>query len=402
MRLSRVETRSVPGQPGRVRLVGEVAYDDRPGRAEELWFEVDEALAGSLSESGNPWLAALLPLAATLREPVRMSLPVDPLLRWGVGEISGAWRAWYPALGEIEIDAPAAAETSPSGETGAFFSGGVDSFHTVLRRLEVGPAPLRPTELLLMAGFDLPLARDDVRRRRRARLEGVAERLGVRLVEVATNVKDTRLATSQWNDLSHGCILAASGLALERRYGTLLVASTFDYARLHPIGSHPLTDPLLSTTGTAIVHDGAAFSRGRKVEYLSRSAIALENLHVCWRGEDDTNCGRCEKCLRTMVMLELAGALERASTFPQGRLDLGLVARIHLKRERSYHTYYRELSRWAHRTGRLDVHRAVESSHRSSRLRRKAVNLAESWKQKRVLWRAARYLQGWALHGRVA
>jgi hypothetical protein len=101
-------------------------------------------------------------------------------------------------------------------------------------------------------------------------------------------------------------------------------------------------------------------------------------------------------------MLELAGASSRASSFPSAPLDLELVARILLKRERSYVTYYREISRWALRTGRRDIHRAVEASHRSSRLRRKAVQLAQSWKQKRVLWRAARYLRDWAQQGRVA
>ena len=106
MRLSRVETRAAPGDPGRVRLVADVVYDDRPGSLEELWFEVDESLADSLSASGNPWLAALLPLAATLQQPVRMSLPIDPLLRRGAGEIAAVWRGWYPWLGAVEVDAP--------------------------------------------------------------------------------------------------------------------------------------------------------------------------------------------------------------------------------------------------------------------------------------------------------
>jgi len=401
MRLTRVETRVAPADPGRVRLVGEILYDDRPGRPEELWFEVDAALAGSLSQSGNPFLAALLPLAVTLREPIRLEAPVDAMLRRGAYEIGAIWRHWYPWLGAIEIDAPPAPELPPGAETGAFFSGGVDSFYTLLRGLEE-TGRLRPTELVLVAGFDVPLDRDPARRRRRERLTRIAESLGLGLVEISTNLKATRFAAAPWNDLSHGCALAATGLALERRYGILLVASTFDYAHLHPIGSHPLTDPLLSTTATRVVHHGAEASRRGKVEYLSRSPLAMQNLHVCWRQGDDLNCGACEKCLRTRLMLELAGASSRATLFPAGPLDLDLVARILIKREHTYDTYYRELSELALRNGRRDIHRAIEDSHRSSRLRWKVAQLAQSWKQKRILWRAGRYLRAWTKQGRVA
>jgi len=398
MQLTRVETRPAPGRPGGVRLVGEIAYGD--GRREDLWYEVDESLAGSLSTSGNPWLAALLPLAATLGEPLSLCLPVDSLLLRGADEIGSIWRGWYPWLSAVAIDAPAAEERPPSTRTGAFFSGGVDSFHTILRRLQ--EPTLRPEELVFVRGFDLRLSRDAALRARRDRIRRIADSLGLGLAEIATNVKETRVAEADWNDLSHGAILASCGLALEGRYGVLLIASTFDYGHLHPIGSHPLTDPLLSTSATRVVHDGAAYSRCLKVEYLAGSEVALANLHVCWESGGDENCGDCEKCLRTMLMLELAGALDRASTFSVRRLDLDRVARILLRRERSYDTYYREISRWALRNGRLDVHRAIETSHRSSRIRRKAVDLAQSWKQKRVLWRAARRLRNWAVQGRPA
>jgi len=39
-------------------------------------------------------------------------------------------------------------------------------------------------------------------------------------------------------------------------------------------------------------------------------------LRVCWQNKELAyNCGRCEKCLRTMIALHLAGALSRCRTF---------------------------------------------------------------------------------------
>src|SRR5262249_59102310 len=41
------------------------------------------------------------------------------------------------------------------------------------------------------------------------------------------------------------------------------------------------------------------------------------SLRVCWENPDGAyNCGRCEKCLRTMINLLIAGALDRCPTFP--------------------------------------------------------------------------------------
>jgi len=289
MELSRVETRAVPGEPGRVRLVGEVVYDDRPRASEEMWFEVDEALAADFSSSGNPWFAALLPLAATLREPLRVRLPVDALLLASAADLNAIWRDWYPSLGVVSVEAESAEAPAGGRLTGAFFSGGVDSFYTVMRRLAEENQVLRPDELICVAGFDVPLAHEEARRRRRQRLERVADELGLRLVEIATNMKQTRLSHANWNDLWHGCGLVASGLALERRYRRLVIASTFDYAHLNSLGSHPMTDPLLSTEGTRVLHDGADATRCQKVEYLSRLEMPLQTLHVCWKQESDEN-----------------------------------------------------------------------------------------------------------------
>jgi hypothetical protein len=405
MELLRVETRAVPAEPGRVRLVGEVVYDDRSHAREEFWFEVDEALRDSLSRTANPWLAALLPLAATLREPLRLPLPLDPTLRASASELNAIWRVWYPWLGAVRIEADQLVEPPRLDGprlTGAFFTAGVDSSYMVMRRLRDPRGILRPQELICVAGFDVPLARRQQRLHRRERLTRLAESLDVRLVEVATNIKETRLSAADWNDLWHGCGVVATGLLLERRYRRLMIASTFDYGHLKAIGSHPMTDPQLSTSMTRVLHEGASATRFQKVEYLAGLEAPLDWLHVCWKQESDENCGRCEKCLRTMIMLEVAGALGRATTFPDRALDLDRVSRILLKRDRSYDTYYREVSRWALRTGRVDIHRAIESCNRASRVRRRAVSLAQSWKTKRVLWRAARRLHHWALQGRVA
>ena len=162
MELVSVRIEESPQAAGRVRLVGEVAYDDKPG-LETYWFEVDEQYAPSLSTSGDPWLACLLPLAATLRQDLRLRVPVDPLLVQHATRISETWTDWYreryPDLRRVVVEADV--EASPPApvarETAGFFSGGIDSFFMVLRNAERTDRAQFPRidRLVWVGGFDL-------------------------------------------------------------------------------------------------------------------------------------------------------------------------------------------------------------------------------------------------------
>jgi len=104
MKLVSVRLAEAPGKR-RVRLVGEVTYDDRPRKAEQYWFELPEKYADSLSESGNPWPACLLPLAVTRREPLRLCLPIDPVLSANAARLMKIWTGWYRKLRVVPIEA---------------------------------------------------------------------------------------------------------------------------------------------------------------------------------------------------------------------------------------------------------------------------------------------------------
>ena len=383
-----IATRIEPTSLGRVRLVGTVSYDDRPTATEEYWYEVDEELSDSLSRTGNPWLVCLAPLASKLGEPIRLCLPVDRLLRRNVAEAAAIWRSWFPDMRPLEVDA----ETidglpETAGERScSFFTCGVDSFFTALRSTEAGAIPI--DELVTVAGFDIPFRHMDAYWRRVERCRHIAPELGKRVVAVVANLRRTRLGTVDWGALWHGAGLASVGLALERRYGRLVIGSTFDYRQLQPLGSHPMVDPLHSSSGTAVIHDGAAFHRAQKIEYLSRSDLALQNLHVCFRAGSDVNCGTCEKCYRTMAVLEVLGRLSEATSFPVRRLDLDRLSRVFVWKK-SLEKYYRAIRALALSKGRRDVVRAVDRTLRRSLWRRQAMRFPNWISTKRGVWRAA-------------
>ncbi|MBS1242105.1 MAG: hypothetical protein H6R40_1532, partial [Gemmatimonadetes bacterium] len=291
-------------RPDRLRIQARVRYD-ADGQEEPLWFELPATLEAEVSRDGTPWLAALLPLAATLQEPLRVEAPVDGVLLEGCHRLLEVWSAWFPHLPPVAIEAtPLTSDRAsrPAG-TGLFFSGGVDSFFSLLRHNGPQNPGTRPrvTDLVLIHGMDIPLSNEEAFARLRPRMETVAGQFGAGLVDIATNLRETRWRRADWGQLSHGALLMGAGLLLESRYARLLVASSAAYSRLQPCGSHPITDPLFSTSRTRVWHDGAAADRPDKIQAIAADPTALKYLRVCWLGRSDTNCGCCPKCVLAMV-----------------------------------------------------------------------------------------------------
>ena len=405
MELVSVRVTESPSGRGRVRLVGDVRYEDRPGKIEPYWFEYPERYAGALSVSGNPWLACLLPLAVTLGEPLRLSLPVDPLLLSNASRLMRIWSQWYPELRPVSLEAEAEPTRPAPGAraSAAFFSGGVDSFYMVLRdRNGTRPADVPAIDrLLLVRGFDIPVAADAEFERLRASLSQAAEAMGLELVDVATNLRAVRFREAAWDRLSHGSALASVGLAAERGFHSLCIAATHYDGPVKPWGSQPETDPLLSTGITRIFHVGLLIPRREKTESIAASDVAMRHLHVCYRLSSADNCCNCMKCLLAMLTLEVLGALERCPPLRRRSLDLNRVRRLVVD-SRPYLRLYRDLEARARAGGREDVAEAIAACLRRSR-RLKPVMAALAWgRSQRGIGRISKRLYWRILDGRAA
>lgn len=386
MKLEQLDLVRAPADPARVRLVGEVSYRD--GGREAYWFEVDQEYEHALSPSGNPWLACLLPLAVTLGEPLEIAAPVDGLLYESAHELMHVWKSWDPRRHVVPVEAPILGQSARSNGTkvAAFFSGGVDSFFTALRHQD--DAPIRLDDLILIWGLvDIPLANAGAFARVRGRMEQAASELGKRLVPVATNLLETRWAKANWARLSHGSVLGAIALALENRYAQVMIASSTPFWRLRPWGSHPLTDPLFSTSSLRIIHDGASMSKVRKLEQIVNSDTAMRYLRVCWKSPSGDNCGVCGKCYRTMASLAALDALDRCETFRPGPLDLEKVA--HLYASTAWEGLTSELEVLARERGKFELERAVRRSRMYSRRLHRLLTATAWLRRQRVVWRIA-------------
>jgi len=359
MELTQTSIITSPAIEGNVRLVGEVRYDDGGIPPEEYWFDVPEAIAHGLSGSGNPWLACLIPLAVTLGEPLRIAKPVDPTLFDNIRRLMQIWKKWYPHLHMVPIEAEviAGAAQKKPGRTAAFFSGGVDSFFTALHHNANSDTPIN--DLLTIWGFDVSLDNPVAFQRVQDNARSAASELGLDIITVMTNLRQTRLNQLDFVYFSHGSLLAGIALALEERYKRVLISATYAFRELLPFGSHPDTDPLFSTGQTAIIHYGVEFDRIQKTRFVAQSEAALDHLRVCWRSPGGDNCGECNKCYRTMTTLELFNALHRCPTFPSNSVDVKKLEKRYLGDVTRHFSNVRAL---AIEKGRADIAMAIEYS----------------------------------------
>jgi hypothetical protein len=303
--------------------VGRSVYADLElgGERRALWAHVRGA---EVSPRADAWAVAVLLPAMRVGHPLRIEGELSPRLFQGLDEVQEMFRAWRPELRRIEVTAEALVEApAPGGRgVGSFFSAGLDSFYTALRhrgRLEA---------LIHVLGFDIWEHEVEFGERVRREVRGAAQELGLRPIEVDTNLHAIGDEFVSW-EFYHGHALACIGLLLTPSLREVLIPASWSYNQLSAWGSHPLVDPHWSSEATEFVHDGLA-RRVAKCEALAGCDVALARLRVCFdRSSGRYNCGLCEKCLRTTAQLEVAGVLARCKTLPD-RPDLDAIRRLRI------------------------------------------------------------------------
>lgn len=275
----------------------------------KLWFRCPASVNPALS--ADPFLATCLIPAMALGKPLEIEGPVSANLLCAADTVQNIFHNWFPELAKIPVSAdPTSRSRERQGGVGCFFSGGVDSLYTFFKHQH------EITTLVYVHGFDVSLNDDPLRKKVSDALHEFSAQTGKAIVEVETNLRDFTNQHGAWGEKIHGPALASVGLLLDSLLERIYIPSTNAYADLFPWASHPLVDPLWSTEAIQIIHDGCEASRFEKVAAIAGDDRALSTLRVCWENRNGAyNCGKCEKCLRTMTALEILGTMNRCPTF---------------------------------------------------------------------------------------
>ncbi|WP_084398473.1 hypothetical protein [Henriciella aquimarina] len=365
MHLSSISHES-PLDPSNQRI--DLIFTTRANRTIRMYFEVKGAQP--VSQGAIADAACILGASAAfmLKEPYQQDLPVDPMLPRNLRNAFREWASWRKGTPPARLDITPRPDPTTASERppATLFSGGVDSWHTRLDErfansltLSISYQQDRPDTIA--EGF-----------RQLSRLSAVAAEAGAPgAIEVVTNmmIADERLRDA-WAFRLHGPFMAALGHLVSDTISQLGISASFTYGQTVPWGSHPLVDPLWSSSRLAVSHVGSAWSRQEKVERVARSTTALSYLAVCEHGlaaSGPPNCSHCNKCMRTMLALDALGVKpEDAPSFDWSGYTPEMV-RKHFIRSRGDRKLLGEVEAYAREHGRPDIAEAIEAAARRSR-----------------------------------
>jgi hypothetical protein len=232
--------------------------------------------------------------------------------------------SWKPQFRRVEIRnvEPVERPASTRNRIGVFFSAGLDSFYTFLKHKD------EITDLIFIHGFDIPLNNHDLRLQASKAVHKVANYYGKGVVEIETNANqfNTRYVSGHQG---YGAFLASVGHLLSPDFSKIYIATGHTLDTLDIMeGSHPDLDSLWSTEALHFVSDGVEATRRDKAALAGQSEVALQTLRVCVENREGAyNCGKCPKCLRTLINLRMAGVVDQCTSFDKP-LDLQRVSRI--------------------------------------------------------------------------
>ena len=156
-------------------------------------------------------------------------------------------------------------------------------------------------------------------------------------------------------------------------YDKILFASDGEGPNPHPGPIHPLITPWFSSNAVTVQSDQDELTRPDKIALLADWDPGLRIMQPCHYvkiPEDGRiNCGRCEKCIRTMLLLLGMGRLQEASAFRENDVTPAMIRAIPVHNVRKAELLAQSIP-LLQEAGRRDLVRAIRRRILKFRLRR--------------------------------
>jgi len=271
-----------------------------------------------LNITANSILPMLLVPALAVAK--KLKIPsLSPKLEENSKQLQSIYTTWYSDLNKVKIESSALEITLnepkkplTAQKTACFFSGGVDSFYTLLSLKKDVDA------IIYVHGFDVDI--NDIKRRKKIseHLIKISAEFNVQLIEIETNLRTFSDTLSPWGSHYVSSALAAIAHLISGSFNTVYITTDDSYNMLLPWGNHLLTTPLWSSEELYIKPYAADKNRYQRTEFISSNKTVQNYLRVCWKNPNEKiNCGQCEKCLRTITALFLLNRLTSFKLFSQ-------------------------------------------------------------------------------------
>ena len=268
-----------------------------------------------------PFLVNVLPVAWLTGSDIFVE-SADKTFCTGIPKIKQGFQDMYPSVkfsGNFTVAGIVDCSYEFSGKTAAFFSGGVDSYCTLVRN--IGHLP----DLITLWGSDIALKDlSGWNRVKKATFETAAD-FGLGSVFIKSSFRnfinyealDSEflgvLRNGWWGGIQHGIgiIGHAAPYAWKHRISVLYFAATLSVKDTDvQWGSYPTVDGEVKFGSCDVRHDSFDYTRQDKIAELACFRKKTGNpvkLRVCWESPGGGNCCGCEKCYRTIMGILVAG-----------------------------------------------------------------------------------------------
>jgi hypothetical protein len=356
----------------RTQATASVTWEDCDQPKRTVFIETESQFSDDISCNPNAFIVGcLLPAMHYGEKRIKIEEEICPFLNEGLKTAMGIIRHWSDeSYRPLSIEAKKA-HPSPylnqKRHAALFMSGGIDSLAALrLNRLnypKTHPGAIK--DCLLVHGFDIGGVVErgmkyPVFDRAKAALSHLVKDANVNLIPVYTNIRHLCDNRDLWLEKFFGAVLAAVAHAFVSRLNMVFIASSYDITHLHPCGSHPLLDPVYSSYNLRIVHRDLELSRMEKLQIVASWDAAFQHLRVCLANVPDRlNCGRCEKCVRTMLEFLAINELHKTTAFEENDVSPELLSAFSI-RIRDREPFYQEILPLLKDQGRDDLVEAIE------------------------------------------
>lgn len=299
----------------------------------ELWFSVEKEYAAYLcTEYSDAFLLLALPIALASGQDIEVEGGISRKLLFNINNtIAPLFKEILMAPREISITAtPEDKVLYHASGVGCGCSLGVDSMTAFLKHFNPDtPSDYRVTHLALfncgqLGDYELEAAERNLYKAVE-KIQPFADEVGLPIVTINSNLN---YYYKDWNvSLLATFVIrtCACALALQKLFGKYLYASSYsvrnicwsNYDASHMEAAYV---PLFSAVNTEIILPAPMLTRMGKTDFIRRSPLTQRYLDVCWadqfanrpfrkrlylEGKTTLNCGWCDKCMRTLLSLEI-------------------------------------------------------------------------------------------------
>ena len=289
-------------------------------KKETLYFKFPIEYQDELSNLADPWVILCMHKMMRTGGTFYINGYISASLLDNLEKYYDCWRTLRPDYKAIQLVPDAEFDDSKKKLTNSAimtFSGGLDASFSLFRH-KTGRAGRNAKNIekaiLLFGMADTPLKKPDEFRMHAENARALCEDLGVDFLTVETNFC---LYWSDWG-VEHFNVVVAALYFFERQSYKITGSSLCVLPVSYKVwSSNPITDLMLSSNSACVISDDVAYDRTMKANVVKDWTLATEKMRVCWEGQDKSkNCGKCEKCIRTMLNFIACDVTSELKMFP--------------------------------------------------------------------------------------